>query len=91
MLTILRNHYTEGSALERLLSDLAPLKDMPLNSLLIKGTSVTDLAPLKDLPLKEIWCDFQAPRDAKILRAIKTLETINGKPADQFWKEVDGK
>jgi hypothetical protein len=26
--------------------------------------------------------------DAKILRAIKTLEKINGKPAAEFWKDV---
>ena len=66
-----------GMRLQRLhianskVSDLAPVKGMPLNSLFIKGTSVIDLAPLKDLPLVEIWCDFQAPRDAKILRAIR--------------------
>jgi hypothetical protein len=30
-------------------------------------------------------------RDAEILRSIKTLETINGKPAAEFWKEVDKK
>jgi hypothetical protein len=68
-------------------SDLAPVKGMPLNSLFIKGTSVTDLTPLKDLPLKDIWCDFQASRDAKILGAIKTLKTINDVPAKQFLQE----
>jgi hypothetical protein len=49
------------------------------------------LAPLKDMPLKELWCDFKPARDAEILRAIKTLEKINGKPAAEFWKEVDTK
>jgi hypothetical protein len=34
-------------------------------------------------------CDFQPARDAVILRSIKTLETINGKPAAELWKEVD--
>jgi hypothetical protein len=48
---------------------------------------VTDLVPLRDLPLKRISCDFQAPRDAKILHAIKTLEEINGVPAKKFWKD----
>ncbi len=86
-----------GMRLQRLhiansrVSDLAPVKGMPLNSLTIENTSVTDLSPLKDLPLKRISCDFQAPRDARILRAITTLETINDKPADEFWKQVDGK
>jgi len=49
------------------------------------------LSPLKDLPLTNIECDFQPERDAEILRSIKTLETINGKPAAEFWKEVEKK
>jgi hypothetical protein len=28
-------------------------------------------------------------RDAEILRSLKTLQTINGKPAAAFWKQVD--
>jgi len=44
-----------------------------------------------DLALVSLSCDFDASRDAKILRAIKTLKTINEMPADRFWKEVDGK
>lgn len=52
-------------------------------------TRVTDLSPLKDMPLKELWCDFKADRDAKVLRAIETLETINDKSAAEFWNEVD--
>ena len=67
-------------------SNLGPVKGMPLNELDIKGTSVTDLSPLKDLPIKMLNCDFQAPRDAKTLGAIKTLETINGVPAKKFWE-----
>jgi len=43
------------------------------------------------MPLKELICDFMPERDAKILRSITTLETINGKPAAEFWKEVKGK
>jgi formylglycine-generating enzyme required for sulfatase activity len=72
-------------------SDLSPLKGMPLTDLFFEGTAVTDGAVLKDLPLKKISCDFQAQRDAKILRAIKTLEEINGVPAEKFWKDVDEK
>ena len=34
-------------------------------------------------------CDFKFERDAEILRSIKTLETINEKPAAQFWKEAE--
>jgi hypothetical protein len=33
--------------------------------------------------------DFEAARDATILRALPTLQTINGKPAAEFWKEAD--
>jgi hypothetical protein len=46
---------------------------------------------LQGMPLKEIGCDFQPGRDAKILRSLTGLEKINGKPAAEFWKEVDGK
>jgi hypothetical protein len=52
---------------------------------------VSDLAPLKGMPLKAIECDFNKERDAVILRSIKTLETINGKAAAAFWKELDQK
>jgi len=43
------------------------------------------------MPLKLLWCEFKPERDTEILRSIKTLETINGKPAAKFWKEVDAK
>jgi hypothetical protein len=43
------------------------------------------------MPLTEVRCNFKAERDAAILRSIKTLETINGEPAKDFWKEVDAK
>jgi Leucine-rich repeat (LRR) protein len=72
-------------------SDLSPLEGMLLTELAIEGSAVTDLSPIKGLPLKVINCDFQATRDAKVLRAIRTLEKINRKPAEQFWQEVDAK
>ncbi|MGH7222302.1 MAG: hypothetical protein ACRELF_03675, partial [Gemmataceae bacterium] len=72
-------------------SDLSPLKRMPLEELECQGSGVTDLSPLKDLPLTRIQCDVQPERDAKILRAIKTLQKINGKPAEEFWKSVEQK
>jgi Leucine-rich repeat (LRR) protein len=72
-------------------SDLSPLKNMKtLTYLACDGTKVSDLSALQGLPLSRIQCDFKAERDAKILRSIKTLETINGKPAKEFWKEVGG-
>jgi hypothetical protein len=43
------------------------------------------------MPLKEIWCNFEAERDAEVLRTIKTLEKINNKPRQEFWDELDKK
>ncbi len=71
---------------------LAHLKDCKdLTVLSIHHTQVTDLSLLKGMPLKELTCDFQPERNAEILRSIKTLETINGKPAEEFWKGVEQK
>jgi hypothetical protein len=83
--------HTEVSVHHTKVSDLAPIKGMPIAELRWEDAAVTDLSVVKDLPLKNLSCDFQAARDAKILRVIKTLETINGMPAEQFWKEVKEK
>jgi len=73
-------------------SDLSPLKGTQLQWLKCQNMpAACDLLPLKDLPLKMLWCDFKAERDADVLRSIRTLETINDKPAAEFWKEVDEK
>ena len=71
-------------------SDLSPLTGMPVTELYCENTSVTDLSPLKGMPLKVLRCDFKPERDAEILRSLKTLETINEKPAKEFWKDIDG-
>jgi hypothetical protein len=75
--------YLDCSATD--VSDLAPLKGMPLLHLRLRGSRVMDLSPLQGLPLREIACDFEAERDADVLRSIKTLETINDLPAREFW------
>jgi hypothetical protein len=62
-----------------------------LTRLHIGFTKVSDLSLLKEMPLKELDCNFRSERDAEILRSIKTLETINGKPAAEFWKEFEEK
>ena len=72
-------------------SDLSPLKGMKLTQLYCDHTKVSDLSPLKGMPLKELNCDFKPERDAEILRSIKTLKTINDKPAAEFWKDRDAK
>jgi len=70
-------------------TDLSPLKGTTLTSLRMEGSAVTDLSPLEGVPLESLSCNFDAPRDARVLRGIKTLSTINGKPAAEFWKGVD--
>jgi serine/threonine protein kinase/formylglycine-generating enzyme required for sulfatase activity/Leucine-rich repeat (LRR) protein len=70
---------------------LAHFKDCKeLTRLVIVKTQINDLSLLKRMSLKELDCDFQPERDAEILRSIKTLEKINGKPAAEFWKDFDG-
>jgi hypothetical protein len=64
--------------------DLSPLKGMKLIHLHCNG--VRDLSVLRGMPLVELNCDFEPERDAELLRSIKTLETINGKPAAEVLK-----
>jgi hypothetical protein len=52
---------------------------------------VADLGVLRGMPLGELWCDFDAGRDTEVLRSLTTLQTINGKPAQDFWREVGSK
>jgi hypothetical protein len=73
-------------------TDLSPLKGMPLTNLLIIGCGVSDLSPLKGLPLKQLRFDealLSKSQNREILRSIKTLEKINNKPAVELWKKVD--
>jgi serine/threonine protein kinase len=67
---------------------LEPLRGMRLTTIAISATKVSDMSPLKTMPLRTIELDFDAARDTQWLRSIKTLESINGKPAAEFWKEV---
>jgi Leucine-rich repeat (LRR) protein len=72
-------------------SDLSPLKGMALKELRIDGSKVTDLSPLRGMPLTSLSLTFRPERDTEIVRSLTTLQMINGKPAAEFWKEVDGK
>jgi serine/threonine protein kinase len=67
-------------------SDLLPLAGTPLQKLWFARTKATDLTPLRALRLTEIEGPLQLDRDEKLLRSIKTLAKINGKPAAEFWK-----
>src|SRR5262249_30712085 len=68
-------------------SDLSPLRVLPLSALDIRGVRATDLSPIKALPLKELWIDYRADRQ-ELLRSLMGLESINDKPAAEFWKDV---
>ncbi len=79
--------------------DLTPLRGMPLRVLTLHGcTQVQDFSPLDGMPLKQIF--LPSPEltadQAKVLRGIKSLETIRldftaeGQPsAAEFWRRYD--
>jgi eukaryotic-like serine/threonine-protein kinase len=70
-------------------ADLEPLAGMPLAHLFIRSNvAAPDLAPLIGMPLTELECEFNPERDTGILRSIRTLQTINEKPAQEFWREA---
>jgi len=65
-------------------TDLSPLRDMPLTRVFLLKLKVTDYSPLKNCPLKIIRFPYVAERDAALLGSIKTLEEINDLPAAEF-------
>jgi hypothetical protein len=69
--------------------DLAPLKGMKLTSLVLWGTQLRDLEPLKGMPLREIHLPPNASKGIEVIRAMKTLQSIDGTPPPQFWKVWD--
>lgn len=83
-LTILWANNTE-------IADLSPVKGKPLEWITIQETKVNDLSPLNGMPLTQIYLNFKPERDTELLRAIRTLEKINDKPAAEFWKELEQK
>jgi len=64
----------------------------------VSSPLVQDLAPLRALvglrtltARSTLGTDSKAEGDAALLRSLTKLETINGKPVAQFWKDVDAK
>ena len=55
------------------------------------GAPIEDLSPLSAMPLEDLQCDFRPESDTQILRGMKTLKKINGKPVADFWKMVAAK
>ena len=70
--------------------DLTPLMTLGgLKKLTITGgADWLDLSPVSTLPLEELTCpEPMARKNAPVLAEIKTLKTINGQPASEFWKQ----
>ena len=73
-------------------SDLTPLKGMPLTKLACGSTPVADLSPLAGMPLEVLTCsDDIAFKNSPVLKEMKTLKTINGQPVAAYWNTVDAK
>jgi serine/threonine-protein kinase len=71
------------------LTDLSPLANSPMQYLNIYKTGITDWSALRTMrQLKMISFDFDRERDSEILRSVTTLELINERPAEDFWKWV---
>jgi hypothetical protein len=65
-------------------TDLPPLRGMPLQWLTRHGCPVGEPPVPTVMPLQELGADLDPVRDARLLRAFKQLKTINGQPAERF-------
>jgi eukaryotic-like serine/threonine-protein kinase len=72
-------------------TNLDPVKGARLKEFHYSGASIHEISILRGMPLEEVTCNFQPARDAAILRSIPTLKSINGKPAADFWRELDAR
>ncbi len=68
--------------------DLSPVAGMPLQRLDCRNMEI-DLRPVGSCPLKSIDCDFRPAQDTIVLRAVSSLEQINGMVAKTFWATAD--
>jgi hypothetical protein len=55
------------------------------------GHTLDPTALVHEAYLRLISLDFDPERDGEILRSLSTPERINGKPAAEFWKDVEKK
>lgn len=74
-----------------LLFDLSPLNALQLTLLDCSHTTVKELSPVSNMPIEELYCDIPNWFNTDILRSIKTLKQINGKPASEFLKDIDAR
>jgi serine/threonine-protein kinase len=72
-------------------SDLTPLKGLALTRLRCRDTNTADFGALAEMPLRELFCDFDPKKDADRLRAIKSLQKLNGQPIVEVWKETESR
>jgi serine/threonine protein kinase len=75
------------------ITDLTPLKDLPLTQLTMTGCKgITDVSMLGELKqLATLKLPTQDLQGMEILKKVKTLTTIDGQPATNFWKAYDDK
>jgi eukaryotic-like serine/threonine-protein kinase len=57
-------------------SDLSPLKGMPLKTLFCGGTNVCDLSPLRGMPLERLSCPNLGVTDYSPLKDMPNLRTL---------------
>ncbi len=70
------------------LKDIAFLSPLSLDQLSLHGIDLKDIRPVAKMPLERITLEYR-PEFAGILRSISTLKKINGKPVDDFFREVE--
>jgi len=59
---------------------------------IIGGMPWLDISCVIHLPLEELTCSPEiAFKNAGVLKKVKTLRTINGEPAEQFWQTLGAK
>lgn len=66
-------------------ADLSPLANMHLVSLKLRGPKVENLGAILGIRLNEIELTYDAKIHENVLRSVKTLRTINGKPTGTFF------
>jgi len=72
-------------------TDLEPLRERKMLLLYLSGAPLRDISILASFPLKYLNFEPRSAEEVALLRSIKTLETINGVPAAQFWKQRDAR
>jgi serine/threonine protein kinase len=72
------------------IKDLTPLAGLPLEHLqLERCLELHDLTPLAGMPLVQITLPPEVTMGLDVLRKMPSLQTIDGRPAAQFWKQRD--